>query len=409
MKRILVLGGGADQIDFIKELKSIGYYVIIIDYNSNPIAKPYADLHIPESTLDVPTVTNIAKGLEVERVVTACTDQALLTVAQVSEALNLPTQFSVEEVTNFTKKAPMKQIMLENNIPTAKFKIIQSSDDSTEGLRYPLIVKPSDCNSSKGVRKVENQEEFKIYAEEAIKLSRTSTAVVEEFLEGDEVSIDAYVTDEGTQILMIGLLGKAFLNESTQVIYQNTVPAQISQKATENIQKLASNIAYTFKIKNSPLLIQAIVTGDEVNVLEFSARLGGGCKHKSIKEITGIDIIKANTISILGGNPRIHNKAHHDKVVARIHLYLKPGTLTDIFRIEELQRKGIIKEFVLNKPKGSVFTTINSSTDRLGSVLIEADSIESLNSKKMEFLKIIEIKNEYGENMLETSIYKKKS
>ena len=88
--KILVLAGGSDQIALINELKYRGHEVVLVDYFENPPAKPYADKHIVASTLDVEAVKQVAYDENVSLVCTACTDQALLTVANVAEQLKLP-------------------------------------------------------------------------------------------------------------------------------------------------------------------------------------------------------------------------------------------------------------------------------------------------------------------------------
>ena len=102
--KVVVLAGGADQIALIKELKKRGCYIILVDYFQNPPAKEYADLHIVASTLDDARVKEIAQGYHADLICTACTDQALLTVAKVSEELNLPCYISYQTALNFTNK-----------------------------------------------------------------------------------------------------------------------------------------------------------------------------------------------------------------------------------------------------------------------------------------------------------------
>ncbi|MDE6763385.1 MAG: hypothetical protein K2J73_06875, partial [Oscillospiraceae bacterium] len=91
MKKILVLAGGFDQIALINELKKRDMYVVLADYFEDLPAKKYADKHFKISTLDEEAVYNLALSESVDIVTTACTDQALLTVARVSERLELPT------------------------------------------------------------------------------------------------------------------------------------------------------------------------------------------------------------------------------------------------------------------------------------------------------------------------------
>ena len=88
--KALVLAGGYPQIALINELKSRGAYVCLADYYKEPVAKKYADKFYQVSTLDVDAIRDVAKKEEVDFLITACTDQALLTVARVSEDLGLP-------------------------------------------------------------------------------------------------------------------------------------------------------------------------------------------------------------------------------------------------------------------------------------------------------------------------------
>lgn len=405
-RKIIVLGGGADQIDLINELKSRGYYTILIDYNQNPPASQYADEHIQESTLDIDVVTRIAKDSAAENIITACTDQALLTMATVAERLSMPCMISVEQARNVTNKTYMKELMGSHGIPTAKFKTISEIDDTIEGLQFPLMVKPADCNSSKGVRKVENESQYQQYIGQALKISRSGMAIVEEFKDGTEVSIDAYATNSGVKVIMIGELKKKFVNESTQLIYQNLIPAQISEKAKRKIHDVALLISQVFSIKNSPLLLQAIVNGDDVDVIEFSARLGGGCKHHTIKAYTGIDIMKANVDSLLGVEVEVNDKdSKTNKIISRIHIYLKPGILGKIDGSEKLKAEGIIEEFIQNKPLGTDFTFPAASTDRLGSLLFKADSMDELSARISKALKEMSVLDVNGEDMMFKDIY----
>ena len=87
--KALVLAGGFPQIALIRELKRRNITTLLADYYPNPVAKPYADAFFQISTLDVPAITDLARREQVDFLITACTDQALLTVAQVSEELVL--------------------------------------------------------------------------------------------------------------------------------------------------------------------------------------------------------------------------------------------------------------------------------------------------------------------------------
>lgn len=55
-----------------------------------------------------------------------------------------------------------------------------------------MIVKPMDCNSSKGVRRVKNLEELHEDFADALYFSLTDTAIIKEYIEGSEITVDVY-------------------------------------------------------------------------------------------------------------------------------------------------------------------------------------------------------------------------
>ena len=202
--KALVLAGGYPQIALIQEIKSRGISVILADYYAEPVAKPYADAFFQISTLDIPAITQLAKDEQVDFLITACTDQALLTVAKVSEELGLPCYVSYQTALNVTNKSYMKRMFDEFNVPTSRFVTMgELEQEKIANLRYPLIVKPVDCNSSKGVKKVTNQQELEIAFADAVRFSRTNTAIVEEFVIGEEISVDVYVENGKAHVLCV--------------------------------------------------------------------------------------------------------------------------------------------------------------------------------------------------------------
>ena len=108
--KALVLAGGFPQIALINEIKSRGIEVVLADYYAEPVAKKYADIFYQVSTLDVDGIREVAKKEKADFLITACTDQALLTVARVSEELGLPCYIDYKTALNVTNKAYMKEV-----------------------------------------------------------------------------------------------------------------------------------------------------------------------------------------------------------------------------------------------------------------------------------------------------------
>ena len=256
--KALVLAGGLPQAALIEELKSRGIVTVLADYLPEPVAKSYADYFYQVSTLDIPAITEVAQKEKVDFLITVCTDQALLTVAQVSENLGLPCYIDYRTARNVTNKSYMKQLFAEKGISTAKHVSMREWDPGkVEGLRYPLIVKPADCNSSKGVKRIDVPEELEAAFCNAQNMSRTETVIVEEFILGPELSVDVYVEQGIAHVLAVSELDK-IPDQDKFVIFRSKSPRNLSDEQLVMIQQTAQQIADAFGLRNSPMLIQMI-------------------------------------------------------------------------------------------------------------------------------------------------------
>ncbi len=406
-KRIMVLAGGNDQAALIRELRNIfkDCVIILVDYAKEVVASKYADKHLVISTMDIKAVKSAAINEKVDYIMTACGDQPLLTMAVVSEELGLPCYLSKSQVLNLTNKMYMKRKMVDNAIPTSRFKTFTSSDNiDVNGLQFPLVVKPVDSNGSKGVRKVNSYEELIEQAKISFKFALSDTIIVEEFVDGIEVSSDYYVKDGKAIPVMMSKLNKNSVDDSTSVIYQTIIPPTINDKALTIMHEVAQKIAEAFEITNAPLLIQSLIDGDRVNVIEFSARIGGGAKFKDIEFFTGFNILKANTLSMLGKSPDIYME-DKQKVSSRCHLYVKGGRFSQVDGVKELLDEGVIEEFVQTKPYGVEVASPKSSSDRVASFFISASDKDRLRDKVLLALNRIQIKDDMGNDMLERGMY----
>ena len=333
-KKALVLAGGYDQIALINELKQKKYYIILADYLDNPPAKKEADCFMQVSTLDEQAIYDIAKTEQVDTIITACTDQALLTVANVSEKLHMPFYLSKACAESVTNKFYMKQRFEENNIPTAMYKLYENKIDKEEFQKFndfPYVVKPCDCNSSKGVKKVENIEQLKGAVDTAFSLSRSSKIVVEKYLSGYEISIDIWVKEYEPLILDVTKTNKMNAGTCAFTIYQSFYSIyDISYDLQHQIYEISKKISKTFDIKDGPMLVQAIVQDNDIFVLEFSARMGGGSKYKLIEYITDVDIMKLYTdfvVDNINSDIKLSNKK---KLYEMDYIYAYNGVIERI-------------------------------------------------------------------------------
>lgn len=398
--KALVLCGGVPQIALIENLKKRGVTTVLADMNEKVAGRKYADIFYPVSVLDVEAVKQVAIGEKVDFLITVCADQVLQVVAQVSEELGLPCYIDFATAENVSKKSYMKKIFMENNIPTSKYVILETLEmERVAGLRYPLIVKPVDSYSSRGVRKVTNEEELRNAFADAVQISRTKTAVVEEFVVGNELTVDVYVEEGNAHILCVSNLDKIG-GEDRFVIYRTRYPAEISDAVASQIQAAATGIADAFGLKNSPMLIQLITDGEKISVVEFCARTGGGDKFRLIEKVSGFDVVGAVADLTMGEKPHVVPYTGKQKYVVNEFLYCKEGVFDHLEGFDALVEEGIITEYFCLKAPGAVFGEIKSSGDRVAFFTIETENKEDLRARHEMANARIKAIGQNGEDLL---------
>lgn len=379
--KALVVAGGISQAALIKELKSRGIYTLLADKNPKAVAVPFADEYYEVSTLDEEGIYQLALKEKVDMVLTACADQVLLITAKVSERLGLPCYIDYETAVNVSDKKYMKDIFVKNGVPTAKHVVMGEFDkEKVKDFEFPLIVKPVDSYSSRGVRKVLNDEEMIAAFNEAVEISRTKTALVEEFCEGKELTVDVYVEDGVAHVLATSINDK-IADKDRFVINRTKNPAPVTDELKELIQDTAQKIADSFGLKNSPMLIQMISNGKKIWVLEFCARTGGCIKFRLIKKVSGFDVVKAVADLTLGEKPHVGELKAENKYVSNTFLYCSPGVFDHEEGFEELKKEGIVSEYYIFASKGTEFKTITCSGDRVGGFTVQGDSLEEVQEK----------------------------
>jgi len=400
MKKALVLAGGLPQISLINQLKERNVYTVLADGNENCVAKTFADEFHKVQIFNIEEVKDLAVRIKADFIITVCADQVLLVMAKVSEILGLPCYINYEIAQNVSDKVKMKQIFVENEIPTSRFVTMMKFDScKVADFKYPLVVKPVDSYSSRGVRKVNSIGELELYYKEASEISRTGGVIVEEFCSGEELSVDAFIINGKAQILCVSNSDK-ILDEDRFVIYRGRCPANASPCVIKEIEVIAQKIADAFGLKNAPLLIQLINNGHHVSVVEFCARTGGNTKYLLIKKTCGVDVISAAIDLSMGIIPDIKAHSTENKYVINDFIYCKPGIFNKLVGFDRLVEEGVIAEYHAIRAQGHHVVGVRSSSDRIATYNVEAKTKEELNAKLRRIITEVKIEDIDGKDIM---------
>jgi biotin carboxylase len=233
-KRILMLGAGFMQGVAIRCAKSRGWEVVVVDGNPDAVCKTLADRFEPVDLKDREGLAMLAKSLKanggLDGVFTAATDFSA-SVSYVAEACGLPGH-RFEAALNASDKVRMRACFDRAHVPSPAFIGITGPDRANarsliahKGISFPLVVKPSDNMGARGCRKVDREEDLTDAIDDAIHYSRSKTAIVEEYMDGSEFSLEALVYDG--EIHMTGFADRHIFYPPYFIEMGHTIPSNI--------------------------------------------------------------------------------------------------------------------------------------------------------------------------------------
>lgn len=193
-KRLLVVAGGRWQVPVVRAAKRRGCFVVDTNPFEHSPAFAFADAHVLVDAKDRERHVDIAREYRVDGVLTDQSDVAVPTVAWVAERLGLR-GIGFETALRFTNKVRMREFIARHGYPMPAF--IRSRDEGDAGaflaqLGRAVVVKPAASQGSRGVHKAETREQLRDVFAAARAQSVNGEVIVEEFLDGIELTVEGF-------------------------------------------------------------------------------------------------------------------------------------------------------------------------------------------------------------------------
>ena len=399
-KKMMILGASALQVPAIKKAKELGYEIILVDYDKNAVGFALADVKLVVSTLDQEEVYRQALIYKPDVVITSTSDGPVRTAAYVNEKLGKRPDLSYENSLCATIKSNMRDRLKQCGVPIPAYYAVtdfEGFSDAVDRLDGRCIVKPADNAGSRGVvllagGRVEcGKQEHGAYEDEKCAESddwkrqiyeyskgnsRNGTVMVEEYMQGPEVSVEIMVVDGEPHILMI--TDKYITPPPYFVELAHCEPSRLSAEIQARIREVASQAVSAVGIENAPAHVEVKVTEEGPKIVELAARLGGDFITSALVPLsTGIDMVGASVLLATGKRPDLTPTRKQGAAIHFIHAREEQrGVLEKINVPEALYGAEGVEEIVLYKKTGEVVEGTRSSNDRLGHVITVGDTPE---------------------------------
>jgi len=405
----MFLGGSVQQIPAIQYAKDRGYYTVLCDYLEDNPGQYYTDEFHCVSTTDKKAVLEVAKHANIDGIVAYSSEPAAATAAYVGNKLNLPSNL-YESVLQLTKKNLFREFLLNNDFNCPKAKSFTSAIEAKEALsefQFPLMVKPVDSSGSRGVTRIEAENEFDNAFEYAISNSKNKLVIIEEYIEmAHECMIggDMFVIDG--EIVYSGFLnGYRDIEANSFIPFGNSYPMFIEEEKLELVRKEFQKVIDLLKIEMGPLNIEVLFDkSGKLYIIEIGPRNGGNMIPKLLEMTTGVNLVKATVEAALGNKYIDIGHTPADMYYSTYYLHsFEKGILKQIVFNDEIE--GNIIKKVINKEYGEEIEVFDGLNKVIGVIFLKYSSFEEMKYKMNNMEQYIDIQlMDHSEKRLELTV-----
>ena len=311
-KKVVVLGSGPIRIgqgvefDYcsvhcVWSLREMGYETIIINNNPETVS---TDFDISDKLyfepLTVEDVLNVIDKEQPEGVIVQFGGQTAINLAGPLNALGVKVLgSSVDSIDRAEDRERFEQLLTDCDIPRPKGHTVFDTEgalNAAHDVSYPVMVRPSYVLGGRAMEIVYNDEELKHYMSSAVKASKEHPVLVDHYLQGTEVEVDAIC--DGTEVLIPGIMEhveRAGVHSGDSIaVYP---PRNLPERVIETIIEYTNKMALGLEVKGM-INIQYIVRDEHVYVIEVNPRSSRTVPFLS--KVTGIPMVNVATKCAMG-------------------------------------------------------------------------------------------------------------
>ncbi|WP_111289617.1 ATP-grasp domain-containing protein [Bacillus safensis] len=302
MKTLLVIKSGYPlplRMPAYREFFRLGWRIVVVDKLQNQSLR-FADqviIHDLEDLEDLHKI--ILSKIGKPNGILTFNDSSLVQTAKLAELLEL--NFLNKDVARVaTNKLLQKKCFESFNLPTPQWKEICSPEEANNFFKDwgSLVIKPVDRSASAGVSKVKNPVEIKQAFKNALNESIIGTIIVEEYIEGPEISVETIFFNGEHRV--ISITDKITTTSNTFVEIGHSTPSRYSRELLESVKELAIKACSALNINYGACHTEIKLSKKGPLIIEVNPRLAGDCIIDLIDLSLGINLYRYYGKTALG-------------------------------------------------------------------------------------------------------------
>ena len=362
--RLLVLGAGPAQLGLLRAARQRELFVIAVDRDARAPGFRYAQKRALISSEDEAAIDRLAQAERVDAIISPGADWPIGIGARVAERLGLPHPIDGATAAVATSKQRQRERLAAAGVPQPRL---------LEEPTAPCVVKAPDRQGQRGLTLVQREEELPAAIETALHASRAGAFIVEELVDGPEVTVNAVSVDGVFHPLTVTdrlTADPPAFGVALAHAWPSAAADGPSVESTQTPAAVAAAAAAALGIRNGPTYTQLRVAADGPKVVEVAARLGGGHDAELCELALGVDLNGLALDFALGERPCVDStQAARAGGACVVFLVAPEGELRATDGLEEARAVAGVHEVRLYREPGHRFGPFRRGSDRAGAVL----------------------------------------
>lgn len=283
MSNVLLVDTNFSSGPIYQFLIQAGHNVTVVGGKPHDTLAKSVDDYVQLDYSDVEKTRKLVADRNIDFLVPGCNDRSYMVCAEINQDGRFPgiDPLQIAEIIN--NKEKFRAFAARHNLPTPR--VISEHEI---GTRWPVIVKPVDAFSGRGVTIIreDNKQELPTALDVARQASGTKTCIVEDYVEGQlyshtafiqsgEVITDHIVEEHGT--------ANPFVVDTSRVTYD--FPESMLASIRENIRQIALELS----LQDGLVHTQFISNGEKYWLIEITRRCPGDLYSQLIEISTGLN------------------------------------------------------------------------------------------------------------------------
>ncbi len=373
-----MLGGGPAQLGLLQAARARGdLHVVVAD--RDPLAPGFAlgDERAVISSEDEESLDRLARARAVDGIVSPGGDWPVGIAARIAERLGLPHPIDAATGAVVTSKARQRERFAAAGVPHARELAVDEEPawgaDPEPGFSIPCVVKAADRQGQRGLTLVPTRAGLDEAVALAAAESRSGTVLVEELVDGPEVTVNA-VSVDGVFFPLAVTDRLTARPPAFGVALAHAWPAHTDTAAAVDVARAA---AAAVGVRNGPSYTQLRLAADGPRVMEIAARLGGGHDAELVEAATGVDLNSLALRFALGegaGEPSSLRRDLPARGAAVVFLVAPEGLLRGVDGLAAAEAVDGVRWARAYRRPGWRFGPLRRGADRAGAILVVGDS-----------------------------------